>query len=270
MRSVFLFLTLLLCLNVASANPFFDGTVRYQYLGGNQKVTLSHERISNSSNQNTTGTIRISLWATTYAYGGGQLQGTRVASYKLEGLKPGYYWKAASETLSAAPPPSDGYYYMTMTAEEYTHDGYVITDWITFDTQAYSKRPAPAPKKSVSNKLLSMSGPYRWQTYPSENLLEIGTGTIKHTRNGTTGGIRVTVWATKNRYTGGRITGWILGYVQKEQLQKGYVYKKIETTVPYSPPPLGQFYYITIALSEYDGREYVIRDHYTFDNGSWF
>lgn len=269
-------LSLFLCwatLGVASASPltgpFFDGQVNYQISGDFRKVTLTHTKISNDSNERTTGTIKVSLWAMDDPYEGGPLKGYRLASYKLDGLKPGFWWKQNSRTLDATMPEWPDYYFMLMTVEEYHADGYRLTDWIDFENTAYLDRPAPKAPPPPAKPLLSMEGPYRWQTYPAEGKLEVSTGKISHTRNGKTGSLRIAVWATSTRYAGGRIQGWILGQVRKQALEKARMYPEIGAVVDYKPPPSGR-YFVTITLSEYDGSQYVIRDSFTFDESFRF
>jgi len=261
MRSLFVVSVLFLTfVSGLSANPFFDGTVRYQFSSNNSQVTLSYSKISNSQLEYRTGTIKVSLWACEEPYRGGQIWGTRIADFKLNGLGAGQYWQQGSKTLNATLPQYPDYYYMVMTVEEYVSEGYVISDWIAFDDLAYLKRPPPpAPKVSVQ-----FEGPYRWQTYPSEGSLEIKSGKIQHNRNGKTGSLRLSVWATRQPYKGGNIKGWVLGYARKEALQKGMIYPSSHHFVDYEAPPAGH-YYVTIALQEYDGREYRIMDYHTFD-----
>jgi len=247
------------------AGPLFDGPVRYQFLNGNRQVVLSHTKIVNDSHQQTTGTIQISLWAMDYPYEGGAMDGFRIASYKLEGLKPGYEWNAAEKTLPTVMPEWPDYYLMAMTLEEYHPGGYRITDWINFDSSAYlDPPPPPAPKP-----LLSMEGPYRWQTYPTKGTILVKTGKINHTRNGNTGSLRIAVWATQQPYRGGRINGYILGTINRDPLQKGMMYPKTNQVVRYKAPPSGN-YYVTLTLSAYDGQVYKIMDHFTFDGTTRF
>ena len=257
--SVFLFLWFLLCSSL-TGNPFFDGSVRYQFSSNNSQVTLSYSKISNSQLEYRTGTIKVSLWACEEPYHGGRIWGTRVADFKLDGLGAGQFWHSGSKTINATLPEYPEYYYMVMTVEEYVSDGYVISDWIAFDEMAYLSRPAPpAPKP-----LLQFSGPFSWQTYPSRGSLEIKSGKISHSRNGKTGTLRLSIWATRQPYKGGGINGWILGYARKEALREGMIYPSSNHVVDYQAPPPGN-YYVTIALQEYDGRDYKIMDYHTFD-----
>ncbi|MCG8528573.1 MAG: hypothetical protein MI748_19505 [Opitutales bacterium] len=252
---------LTLCFHMV-ASPFFDGGVRYQFTGDMKRVSLSHTKISNDNHQGSTGTIKVSLWAMDHPYEGGQMDGFRVASYTLEGLKAGYWWNDMTKTLNATLPQWSDYYYMAMTVEEYFTEGYRITDWVNFADAVYLEKPAPPTPPKLN---ISMEGPYRWQTHPSEGKIEIDTGKITHNRNGHTGSLRIAVWATQNRYNGGQINGYVLGYVQKESLQKGMMYPHIDAYVRYKAPPSGR-YYVTMTLSEFDGNAYVIRDYFTYDD----
>ena len=257
--SFFLFCGILVY-STLSANPFFEGSVRYQFSNNMSQVTLFYPQIKNSQPEYRTGTIKVSLWACNDLFYGGKIHGTRVADFTLNGLGSGQYWKAGSKTINATLPDQPGYYSMVMTVEEYGSDGYFISDWINYDDTAYLKRPAPpAPKIKVE-----FEGPFKWQTYPNDGTLEIKVGKIKHNRNGNSGSLQISVWATRQPYKGGNIKGWILGEIKKEALRKGMIYPSIHRYVDYTAPPAGH-HYVTIALQEYDGRSYVIRDHYTYD-----
>jgi hypothetical protein len=253
---------------ITSANPIFDGPVRYQFSNNNSQVTLTYTKIQNSTQDYNTGTIKVSLWACDNPYSGGTLNGVRVADFTINGLGSGQYWHSGNQTLNATIPEYADYYFMVMTVEEYGNNGYFITDWVNFDQTAYLNRPPP-PKPAKPAIKLTLEGPYRWQTNLNDGTIEIKVGKISHNRNGQTGTLRIQVWATKQPYKGGNINGWILGKIQREPLQKGMMYPSTHQWVPYKAPPPGN-YYITIALQEYDGSAYFIRDYFTFDGTQAF
>jgi hypothetical protein len=257
-----LFLLFLGCSRLFST-PVFEGPVRYQFSNNNSQVTLNYTKIQNSTPNYNTGTIKVSLWACYDPYSGGTLNGVRVADFTLKGLGSGQYWHSGNQTINATLPEYADYYFMVMTVEEYGNGGYFITDWVNFDQTAYLDRPPP-PKPAKPAINLNMEGPYRWQTYPGEGTIEIKVGKISHNRNGQTGTLRIQVWATEQPYKGGNINGWILGRIQRDPLQKGMLYPETHRRVSYKAPPPG-YYYITIALQEYDGSGYIIRDYFTFD-----
>ncbi len=247
-----------------NASPYFDGNVRYQFSNNNSQVTLSLTKISNNEPDWGTGPLKVSLWATTSPYNGGQITGTRIAEFPLAALGPGQYWNAMNKTINATLPSAAGNYHMTMTLEEGFDEGWAIQHWVSFDAPAYLSRPAPPPKVK-----LKLEGPYKWQTHPSQGTITLKTGKISHNRNGKSGTLRVVAWATRQPYKGGTINGYRLGHIQRQPLQKGMIYASTSGTVSYTPPPSG-YYFVTLTLSEYQSNGYIIMDYFTFDGTTYF
>lgn len=249
----------LLLVSGAAAAPKIKGSTNYQFGSGNTSVTVSCERIQNNSTENATGTIQVKLWALSSPYQGGTLSGHVLASYKLEGLGAGMGYPAPKKTLKPTLPSKRGTYYICLTVSEYQKSGYVITDYRNF-----SKPVSLGPLK-----LLSLGGAWSWQTSYEGGTINIKVGKISHTRTGSTGSLRLAVWATKNPYKGGGISGTQLGYVEKKALQPGYSYTNVDNVAKLKRPPEGH-YYITLVLSEYRDGEYLIVDYMTSSKTAHF
>lgn len=249
----------LLLASSLAASPKIKGSVNYQFGSGNTSVTVSCERIQNSSAENATGTIQVKLWALSSPYKGGTLTGHVLASYKLEGLNPGMGYPAPKKTLKPTLPSKRGSYYICLTVSEYQKSGYVITDYRNF-----SKAVTLGPLK-----LFTLTGPWSWQTSYEGGTLQVKVAKVSHNRTGSTGSLRLAVWATKAPYKGGGISGTQLGYVEKKPLQPGYSYTNVDNITKLKRPPEGH-YYVSLVLSEYRDGEYLIVDHLSASKTAWF
>jgi hypothetical protein len=232
------------------AAPKIKGAVNYQFNASSTSVTLSCERIQNDSAENATGTVEVKLWALTSAYQGGGISGHVLASYKLEGLRPGMGYPAPKRTLKPVMPARKANYYIVLTVSEYRKGGYVITDW-----RQFSKTASLGPLK-----LFTLGGAWSWQTSYEGGTLDLKVDKISHNRTGKTGSLRLAVWATKSPYKGGDISGWQLGFVDKKALEPGYSYNDVENVARLKRPPAGT-YHMSLVLSEYRDGSYVIVDY---------
>ena len=111
-----------------------QGQFTYVLQNGVSSITL--DRINNDSFSRTTGTLQLSLWATTYqpARGAG-ITGRRLATYSpLTALAPRTFYGSISRSASYARPP-DGSYWLVLVLGEFNPsacpsnpDGYCLTD----------------------------------------------------------------------------------------------------------------------------------------------
>jgi hypothetical protein len=125
-----LLLTLLLALlSTLSASLAFAQTATISgstsmSISGTQ-VSLSIEKISNTSANGSTGSLRIELWATRSAYSGGSISGYKAATLRTaeisggsDTLGPNQYFSALKLTLPYTAPPAD-YTYFTVIVSQY-------------------------------------------------------------------------------------------------------------------------------------------------------
>jgi hypothetical protein len=230
------------------AGPKIYGSCKYQFLAENTSVTFGCDKISNPSKENATGTLIVRLWALDAPYQGGTLTGKILAEYKLDGLNPGAeYTKSAMKTLKASLPGRKATYSICLTVSEYRGGQYLIADYRNFDAKAVLGPPA----------LFTMKGPWRWQASSEGGTVEMEVASITHTRSGSTGSLKLAVWATDAPYSGGALRGYLLGSVQKDGLKQGNFYGNVKNTAKYTRPPAGK-YSMVIVLSEYTNGEYRI------------
>jgi hypothetical protein len=81
---------------------------------------------------------------------------------------------------------------------------------------------------------------------------------------GYSGTLRLKLWATESEYSGGMISGHILGEYTLGVLEGGKYFPDVIQTVNYNAPPEGD-YYITMTLTEWGGSEDHILDYRIFD-----
>lgn len=241
------------------AAPKIGGGFSYQFGPGNSTVTISLGAITNSSDENATGTIQVQLWAMDAQYDGGRMRGHAVATYKLEGLDGGEQYTNFKKTLKTSLPARRGNYHMCLTVSEYREGGYVITD-----SRNLSKVVSLGPVRAFS-----LLGPWSWKRNTEAGTFSMQVKKIGHTKSGRTGSLRLSVWATRRPYTGGDLNGYQLGSVDKKALEPGYAYTDVSNTAKFKKPPPGT-YYTTLVLLEYNGEDYVVVAHLGAEKTSTF
>ena len=85
---------------------------------------------------------------------------------------------------------------------------------------------------------------------------------------GTTGTLKVAIWATNSRYNGGRINGYKLYEYKLDPLDAGRYYYDVSNTGWCTHPPSGG-YYQTILLLEYN-HDYEIVDYISMNDYTRF
>jgi len=162
-------------------------------------------------------------------------------------------------------PPPGGTYYTTLTVEEYTGSGYVIRDYLTFSGTSHLGSGGDTPGGTGTIDLVGSVG---WNT--SGSLINIKATKILNGRSGgTSGTLRLQVWATRSPYSGGTISGYIMGTRTLGTLPAGYSYNNIEGNVAFTAPPAGT-YHTTLTLAEYQNGSFVIVDYVTFTSTATF
>ncbi|MCP4104883.1 MAG: hypothetical protein GY749_05010 [Desulfobacteraceae bacterium] len=116
---------------------------------------------------------------------------------------------------------------------------------------------------SFSGNIIEINGSVSYRI--KENLLTLYADSIVSNRNNSSGNLFLKLWATDTLYTGGKITGYVLGTAEIGRLRGGDSFQNIETAVPYSEPPLGQ-YFLTITLTEQNEQGETIMDYMAFPN----
>jgi hypothetical protein len=73
---------------------------------------------------------------------------------------------------------------------------------------------------------------------------------VRNTRNARTGTLKLQLWATRYKYRGGYINGYIVGQSTLGELYANRYYRNVSRTVRFRRPPPG-YYYMTLVLAEY-------------------
>ena len=239
--------------NTARAGAKFSGATGFSVVNQGESVSITVDAITNSSKENATGTLIVRLMALDAPYAGKKMDGKLLASHKLNGLNPGRQYSPFEKVLPYSTPSVKKSFHVCLMLMEFRGDGYVVADY----------RNMPNTHVLGPSKLFSLTGPFRWKVSLEGGTLDIGIGKISHHRAGATGGLKLTVWATEERFKGGTIKGHAMGSVTKAPLKSGCVYTDVKNTAKYTPPPDGTFF-ITITLSEYGSDEtYSIVDFHT-------
>jgi hypothetical protein len=105
------------------------------------------------------------------------------------------------------------------------------------------------------------------------NTVTLTAGAIQNLSAGTTGTLRLELWALPAPYAGGSFTGYKLAEYSPGFLNGGYEFNNISVSVPFSYPPNGT-YALTMFLTEYIGASYddgfTVRDYRNFSGTETF
>jgi len=87
---------------------------------------------------------------------------------------------------------------------------------------------------------------------------------------GTSGTLKLQLWATSSPFAGGTITGYKFGEYTLGTLNGGFQFTNINVNPPFTSPPAGT-YYVSMLLAEYQGAPgYQTVDYRTFSNTATF
>jgi len=130
-----------------------EGAVSGYFSAGLLRLTA--DKVSNNRSSGTSGTLRLSLWATTYKPVYGSTLTYRLGYYQFSQTLPaGYYFGPVDRTVTYGGDPPPGTYYITMAVEEYdgNHqylDGYSYHDIVVFTTTHTFGNTCIAPSITV-------------------------------------------------------------------------------------------------------------------------
>ncbi len=251
-RIAVVFATTMMTVGVSSANAndiVLDGTFGYSISG--TRLTLDLGKIVNDRDGGKSGSLRVQLWATASPYSGGDIYGYILGTKNIGQLEGGYYFHSMSASTTYKRPPT-GTYYVTLTLEEYTSAGFVIVDFLTF-----SGAKTFSSGTGASGSDLKLEGPASWSRNGKKLTIRVAK-VSNASGSGTSGALRLKVWATTTPYSGGTIRGHVLGYVSLKKLPGGYYYSDINKTVSFKKPPNGT-YYTALTLEEGQKGKYVIK-----------
>ena len=251
MKQILFLLSLAFATISQAASLKFEGSVGYKIGPGNNTVTINFDKVVNQTSGGTSGTVRVQLWALYMPYDfSGTARGIMVGEFKLDGLKGGSFYKPLSRTVAAKMPGTATSYHMALLVAEYRESGYVNTDYRNFSNKA-TLYPA---------KMFEIEAPWSWRTNYDEGIVNMKVKKVKHYRTGSTGSLKLELWACSSPYRGGTISGVRMGSAQLKPLEKGYVYTDLDKTVTVTRPKAGT-YHVVLLLLEFREDKYVIAAH---------
>lgn len=114
---------------------------------------------------------------------------------------------------------------------------------------------------------VELSGNWGYQIdYSQQNVRITGAKIENKATEGKSGTVKLSLYLTKTKYSGGSITGYALIDYQLDQLQGGYYYHDINRTINFNVNPPSGNYYVTLLLMEYTDNGFVIKDYLCFDD----
>lgn len=162
-------LLLALSLPAAAQTLAMSGTVSYTITG--TTVGLGVGRIDYSCPVGVTGssgTLRLSLWASATPYTGVAQPGYMLAAYTVGELGCNQFFSGISSGSIVFTPPPDGTWHMTLMLEEF--DGvYYIVDYLAFDRlETFGGQPPPPPGQTAVEYYHAGFGHYFVTAIPGE------------------------------------------------------------------------------------------------------
>jgi hypothetical protein len=96
------------------------------------------------------------------------------------------------------------------------------------------------------------TGPVTYQVLSGGATVQLTIVQIANTTNGTTGTLRLELWAFPSPYSGAADIGYVMATYQLGQLTPDTEYNNVSEIVPYSSPPNGTWY-VALIITEYTG-----------------
>lgn len=244
-----------------SSGPSLEGSIGYQISGAT--VQLRAARVINRSTNTTTGTLRLELWATAQPYSAGGISGYQTATYQFsQVLPPGYSYDNIMQTVSFREPPA-GVYYMTLLLTEYNNGQFLIVDHAAFSGTATFGGGGGSGGGG-----LKIEGEASYERSGDRVTLRAAK-VVNQSATRTSGSLKLSLWATASRYTGGSISGYETASIDLAPLSPNYHYSGIARETSFREPPAG-VYWMTMLLSEWSGSEWLIVDHVSFSSQTSF
>lgn len=237
----------------ANANDLsLEGT--YGYTISNGTVRIEADRVVNRRSGGVSGTIRLELWALSSPYGGGNWSGYKIGQTTLGTLNAGFQYANIDRTVTQLSTPPQGTWYLTLMVTEFTgnalNDGFVSRDWGNFSTPWI-----------IGD--LALEGTVAYTIAGGSVRLQVDR--IANRRSGgTSGSLRVELWATSTPYGGGGLSGYKIGQTSFNPLSAGFSYVDIDRTVTQLVTPPNGTWYLVMTLTEFTGS--ASNDGYTIAN----
>lgn len=234
------------------------------------RIRIHAQFIDNFRPAGSSGYLRLQIWATTNVYDGADaITGYVLGTYNLGPLAAGSAFTDKSRLVRYVRPPP-GLYYTTITLEENTTDGFVISDYANFDGLVNLGGFGEGEANLASAGDISFAGEVSWSA--GDGRVQFFAEQIRNERvSGRSGVLRVRLFASDAPYDGG--TNVLAGFPMATR-RVGRVYggnssiQFYPRTTPFRAPPPGE-YSVVMTLEEYD-RGWVIVDYVNFGGTSLF
>ncbi len=170
-----------------------------------------------------------------------------MATSQLGQLQAGFFYENIQRTVAFQRPTQPGTYYVVLMVTEFSssqslNDGFATADWGNFSNTLVVSGPTPGGE-------LDLVTPWSYQV--SNGNVRVTATRIQNNRsNGTSGSLRLELWATAVPYNGGSFSGYKIAQASFNPLQAGFNYSPIDFTQTASIPPNGTWY-ITLMLTEF-------------------
>lgn len=285
--------TLLLLITVSAAAQATDvrltGSGSYTIDPASGTVSVRFSEITNHSTTTTSGTLYLQLWASPdndpTGSGYGLTDNLNVSTFIGGGdgtLDPGARFTNIEINTSYNAPP-DGSYHVFFILAEYPNTS-TILDSVAGEGNPVSLGGSGGGDSGGGDSGGGDSGggdsggggtegldlvcsPCGYEV--DDSFVTLNASAVRNNRDGgTSGTLRLKLWATDSPYSGGSISGYVMGEARLGELRGGYEYSNISEEVIFSEPPAGT-YWVTMTLSEYDGEDLTV-DYITFDDTETF
>jgi MYXO-CTERM domain-containing protein len=249
-----------------SGSLVLEGSSSYTAMG--DQVVIELDRVSNTSSTRTTGTLFLTLWATTSS--SPDASGYELASVSIGELDPNQYFYDIVQATDFTPPPA-GTYYVHLLLEEYPNLS-TIVDYITYGQETFSGSGGGDNGDDTGGTLSivgTASPTYNSQGYvtevrfPGESRSQ-GTVSVLNSGTSTSGALKVRVVATDEPYSGGTLSGYRMAeYDLPQALGAGEHYADFvgATTALSTHPDYGRYYVHVLLMELQPNGEYLIVDH---------
>lgn len=269
LRKAFLAAVLVAPLSAHATNVTIDGSVGFDASDG--QVTITVDQVTNNTSDTTSGTLFLTLWATTSSSPGGS--GYELASVQLGELAPNEYFYDIVQTTTFSPAP-DGTYYIHLLLSEYPNtDSYI--DYVTFPgTETFSAGTGGGGggggdggggDGGGDTGYITIEGNVSYEVIGDVVALEVDR-VANNSSSTTSGTLFLKLWATTTSSPVG--SGYELASSELGTLSPGTYYYDIIRSMDFTAPPQGT-YYVHLIVTEYPNTDTIL-DSVTFPSTAYF
>jgi len=116
-------------------------------------------------------------------------------------------------------------------------------------------------------KNLQFSGYASYKRYGGQ--MRLKADTVRNNSYRRSGTLKMTLWATRYKYRGGTINGYVVAKTRLGTLRGNRYFRNISRKASFRAPPRGR-YYMTMTLSQYKNGRYKIVDYINFSRRERF